>query len=196
MLITMPTYSFEIYFNGPADDLDSPEGVRLLDAALSAGLNDGSIAQIDADLVALVDRAAPTFVDAVMSAVVQLDSLDRCSVERVWPPDLVSAAEIARRYGKTRQWIHQLVNGSRGRGDFPPPFAWGGSAARWRWSDVERYFAHGAAPEELEASAEAAFLETLNAALEFRRRLREMSSAADTRRVVDDVLHEALGLTA
>jgi len=195
----MKIHSFEIYFTAPADDLGSEDGVRLLDALVSHGLDDASVAQMGDDLFAIVDREAGSFVDAVMTAFTQTESTDGCAVLRVLPQDLVSATEIARRHGKTRQWVNNLIKGKRGSGDFPKPFALRGAAAHWRWSDIEDYFAEGVTPDEAEVRAEAVFLETLNAALHFRNRSRElseMSRDADTQRVVDAVLQGNVPLSA
>jgi len=45
------------------------------------------------------------------------------TVVRVEPDDLVSAAEIARRVGRSRESIRQLGGGLRGPGGFPAPLA-------------------------------------------------------------------------
>ncbi len=195
----MTTYSFEIQFVSAIDELASAEGVRMLDAIVAAGLDDASIAQQSGCWLAIVDRDAPTFADAVLGAMEQLEQVEGCTVSRVVPQDLVSASEIARRYGRTRQWVNNLINGKRGPGDFPRPFASGGAAACWRWIDVERYLAGDPVPRESSLRAEAAFLELLNAAIELRDRSRRMSSLerdADTRRIVDAVLRDAIADSA
>jgi len=42
-------------------------------------------------------------------------------VERIDECNLVTLFEIARKIGKTPQYVHQLVTGVRGPGRFPPP---------------------------------------------------------------------------
>lgn len=198
-LKSMNTHSFEMHFDTSVSDLDSTDGVALLDALVANGLNDASIAQIDGKLFAIVDREAETLVDAIMTALLQIESLEYCSVLRVLPQDLMSATEIARRYGKSRQWVYQLVSGKRGAGDFPTAFALDGAAAHWRSSDIENYFADAPTPTAEEVRSESAFLETLNAALDFRNRSRKLSALArdeDTRRVVSAVLQDTLAQSA
>jgi hypothetical protein len=188
-----------MYFDAPVDEMGSVAGVGLMDELVAAGLDDATFAQSAGRWFALVDRDGGSFVDAVMSAFAQVEHVEGCVVRSVLPEDLVSARDIADRFGKTRQWANQHANGTRGPGSFPIPFSGAGSVARWRWVDIERYFTEGAASDQADVTAESAFLETLNAALEFRNRSRDlaaMSRSSDTRKVVNAVLRDTLNSAA
>ena len=55
--------------------------------------------------------------------------------------DWLTASEIAKRVGRTRQSIGLLVRGDRGPGGFPAPVARHGSPnPLWSWADVEAWF--------------------------------------------------------
>ena len=55
-------------------------------------------------------------------------------------PAMVTAAEIAERVGRTRQSIHQLATGVRGRGGFPDPINPGSRHQLWVWPEVAEWF--------------------------------------------------------
>lgn len=53
--------------------------------------------------------------------------------------DLVGAAEIARRLGRSRQSIDQLARGHRGAGTFPPAEIVESRSRVWRWVEVAEW---------------------------------------------------------
>lgn len=76
-----------------------------------------------------------------MSAIAAVESvLGRGSVMRVEPDELVWAAEIAHRLGRTRQSVRLLMHGKRGPGGFPRPAATATRNPLWRWSEVADWF--------------------------------------------------------
>jgi predicted DNA-binding transcriptional regulator AlpA len=54
--------------------------------------------------------------------------------------ELVTAAEIATRTGRSRSSISHLVSGSRGPGEFPTPLNPGARNEVYRWAHVEAWF--------------------------------------------------------
>ena len=70
---------------------------------------------------AAFDREAPSLLDAVLTAISDVESVDCLEVLHVDPDELVWASEIAERTGRTRQSIDQLIKGQRGPGGFPAP---------------------------------------------------------------------------
>lgn len=84
------------------------------------------------------DREAPSFVDAVVSALKQLIKL---GVEPLAVEDkLVSMADIAERTGRSRQSVSLLVSGRRGPGSFPHPAAGNARSPLWHWDEVAAWF--------------------------------------------------------
>jgi hypothetical protein len=147
---------------------------RLQDAIYRAGCDDALLGERDGILFLDFDRAAASFRAAVLSAIADVQSANAgVDVARVEPDDLVTAAEIARRTGRSRESIRQLATGARGPGRFPAPFA--NLTARspiWRWTAVRDWLsAHalgGDAAHSL-ATDDDRTIAALNAALELRR---------------------------
>lgn len=79
--------------------------------------------------------------ETMLQAMDSIEKIAGIRVERLEPDELVYAAEIAERVGRTRQSVDQLSKGERGPGDFPLPVT---HADRrnplWRWSEVEDWF--------------------------------------------------------
>ncbi len=87
------------------------------------------------------DREAGSFAEAVLSAIRDVARAGTgAEVTRVEPDDLVSASEIARRLGRSRESVRLLINGSRGPGGFPAPVSnLGGTSPIWSWADVAHW---------------------------------------------------------
>ena len=114
------------------------------------------------------DRQAATLPAAVLDAIQEVETVDGVDVVRVEPDDLVSASEIARRAGRSRESIRQLAGGMRGPGGFPAPvYGLRSPSPLWRWAEVADWMSSNVAgdtvaPADVEA---AAFLAVLNSAL-------------------------------
>jgi len=81
----MPEYSFTVVIDGDVD--------ALLDDLFDAGCEDATFGAVDGVHYADFDRTAPTFSQAVASALTAIESVDALRVIRVEPDDLVAAAE-------------------------------------------------------------------------------------------------------
>jgi predicted DNA-binding transcriptional regulator AlpA len=119
-----------------------------------------------------VDREADSFREAVLSAITEVESTG-LRVERVEPGDFVTAAEIARRAGRTRESIRQLIRGERGPGSFPPPVSDITTRSPvWRWSDVAAWLVDQKILHT-EESERALVTASVNAYLDWRRFARD-----------------------
>ena len=151
----MTTHRFTVRIDGDPADLD-----RLYDA----GADDATFEAGGAVSVATFDRDADTFLEAVVSAINDIESAGY-DVISVVDDDLVSVAEIAERLGRTRQSVNMHITGDRGPTLFPAPaFAHAGRNKLWRWADVARYFGQ-ATPELL---ARTSTVVAVNAQLQLR----------------------------
>jgi hypothetical protein len=159
-------FEFSLILSG-ADNLTD----ELADAVYEAGCDDALLGMQCGVLYLDFEREAPSLKDAILKAIRQVERAKAgLRVVRVEPDDLVSAAEIARRVGRSRENIRQLVNGLRGPGGFPPPIsAMRKKSPLWRWSEVAGWFTQSGLGDD-EAVQEANLLGTINAALELRRR--------------------------
>lgn len=156
-----------------------------LDGLYEAGCDDATFGEREAVPYADFDRTARTFATAVGRAIRDVERVPGVRVVRVEPDDLVSAAAIAQRTGRTRESVRLLSEGERGPGGFPAPVAWVNGRTRvWRWADVARWF-HKALDEQIGGSPAPSLVAALNAALELR--LRGPALDTSERRLVQRV---------
>lgn len=159
----MPEYAFTLIVDAEPD----------LDAMYEAGCDDATFGEVDGVHYAEFSRQESSLALAVLSAIHDIESVGGLSVRRVEPDDLVTASEIAKRLGRTRESVRLLIAGRRGGGDFPAPTSHLRSRNRlWRWSDVAAW-AKRLTPEQ---EHEARLLATTNAALELRNQSRALSA--------------------
>ena len=99
-----------------------------LDALFEAGCDDATFSlERDGTVLGFFDREAETQENAVLSAIHNAESAD-IGARVLWvtqDDDWLTASEIAKRVGRTRQSIGLLVRGDPGPGGFPAP---GGSS--------------------------------------------------------------------
>ena len=143
-----------------------PDDPETFDALYEAGCGDGTFGWVDDVASVDFDREAQTFLEAVTSAIRDVESVPPVRVLEVEADDLLTMADIARRLGRTRESVRLLVQGKRGKGGFPEPEFGTGKWRFWRWSAVLGWLDD--VPEaELER---ARVTDAVNAALELRRR--------------------------
>jgi hypothetical protein len=157
--------------------LDSPRAIdtELEDAVFEAGCDDAALGERSGAIYLEFDREAPTFLDAVLSAIRDVQEIAVAHVAHVEPDELVTASEIADRIGRTRESVRLLVEADRGPGGFPVPVAGSRKGTRfWRWSEVAEWLdTNGIAPGRRE---EARVIAAVNGALDLVR------NADETRR--------------
>jgi len=132
------------------------------------------------------DREAPTMLPAVISAINQVESVDGLEVLHVDPDELVWASEIAKRVGRTRQSVDQLIKGQRGQGGFPFPTAHATHNPLWRLSEVDAWFA--AREVRAPATERRLLLDAINGALQARHSLRGSRDAISLREALEHLL--------
>lgn len=152
----MPEHCFTLIIDGGEADHD---------ALYEAGCDDATFGEVDGVRYGDFTREASSLTEAVLSAISDVESVEGLHVRRVEPEDLVTASEIAKRLGRTRESVRLLIAGRRGPGNFPPPSSHLRSRSPlWRWSDVAAW-AQRLTPEEEHT---ARLLAIVNAALELR----------------------------
>jgi hypothetical protein len=82
------------------------------------------------------DREAPTLVDAIVSAIRDLEAIGVPAAHVRDDDDLVTLADVADRVGRSREAVRLWSIGRTGPGGFPPPVDMGISTAFYRWSQV------------------------------------------------------------
>jgi hypothetical protein len=173
--MTAPTtHSFTVLLTG-ADPSD-PDSA---DALYEAGCDDATVGIRDDIGFADFAREAATFEDALTSALEDIaTALPDAEIVRVEPDQLVSLAQIAERSGLTREYIRLLAKGKRGPGGFPAPlFKLDRKNRFWEWDEVARWLTDNAQPRHLLDAEGAELIAAFNAALELRRRSRQLSKS-------------------
>lgn len=175
----MPEHNFELTIRGEFTD-------GRLDALVEKGCDDATFSSKGDLTFATFDREAPTMLDALVSAIAAVESVDGLEVLHVDPDELVWASEIAERSGRSRQSIDQLVKGQRGPGGFPAPASHATRNPLWRWSEVEGWLAayEGREPDTERSSV----LGAINGALAARHGLRGAHEAKPLRRALEQLL--------
>ncbi|MGQ0616241.1 MAG: helix-turn-helix transcriptional regulator [Acidimicrobiia bacterium] len=175
----MPEHNFELTISGALTD-------ERLDALVDAGCDDATFSTKGDLTFADFTSEAPTMLDAIVSAIAAVESVEGLEVLHVDPDELVWASEIAERTGRTRQSVDQLIKGQRGPGDFPAPASHATRNPLWRWSEVETWFAgyEGRQPD----TERSLVLGAINGALQARHSLRGANEAAPLRRALEQLL--------
>lgn len=151
----MSEHTFALILSGPVDER--------VDDLFEAGCDDATFGEVDGVAYADFDREADSFIEAVVSAIRAISSVPGLRVRRLEPDDLVTAADIAHRLGRTRESVRLLISGQRGAGGFPAPVSHTRRRHRiWRWSDVVAW----ANPDDAHAIAMARLVAAINAKLD------------------------------
>lgn len=162
MAVNHHVHNFALVITRP--ELDDETAANRL---FAAGCDDGTFSVTGGVVEIEFDREAETLVDAVSSAIRDIDRADIGSrVIRVIPDDLVNAAAIAERSGRTRQAVRFWTTGDRGE-RFPPPKAVVGRSPVWSWMLVAEWLHQRGELEAAEVEA-ARLIAELNRQIEDR----------------------------
>ncbi|MGH8905016.1 MAG: hypothetical protein ACRD0K_00475 [Egibacteraceae bacterium] len=141
-------------------------------ALFEAGCDDATFGTSVGVQRAAFDREAPSFGEALSSAITAVETaVPGARAVRVEPDELVTMSEIARRLGRTRESIRLLVAGERGPGGFPAPAnRQTARNALWHWPEVARWFRDDLSVP-VEDDIPWPLIAAINATLELRRQL-------------------------
>lgn len=129
----MSEFSFTLRLG--VSELSDEQVARIYDA-----LPESTVGARNGQVFIELDRDAPTFADAVVGAIEDIEHLG-LKVAELEPEELVFASEIAQRTERTKESISLLVEGRRGPGGFPAPVRTVGGHKLWRWRDATAWFA-------------------------------------------------------
>ena len=133
MNIHEKTYNFTVVLQPFKHEYSTLE-----DALFEAECDDALLGKRSGVVYLDFDRVAENFESAVLSAIKNVESAETSvKIAYVEPSDLVTAAEIARRIGNSRESVRLWIEGKRGCGDFPLPRAGiSGKSVLYSWLDV------------------------------------------------------------
>jgi len=164
----MHEHSFTLVLNGDVE--------IHLDDLFDAGCDDATFGYVDGVPYGEFHRTAANLVDAITSTISAVESVPGLRVARIEPDDLVTAAEIAERLGRSRESVRLLIARKRGAGTFPAPVSHLRKRNRlWRWSDVAAWAGGDAA-----TITTARTIAAVNAALDLRSTTATLSDEART----------------
>ncbi len=126
-------YDFALIIDG-VDELNE----NIEKALFEAGSDDATFGILYGRLYGEFSRRAKSMQAAILSAIADIQKADiGARVLRVDDCNLVTASEIARRIGRTRQAVHQYITGVRGPGGFPGPDCHlNDDSPLWAWCEV------------------------------------------------------------
>ena len=155
-------FDFALILGGVAELTSSVE-----DALFNVGCNDATLSIQYGLLYLEFSRSAKSLEVAIISAINDVrKSNTGAEVLRVDECNLVTASEIARRIGRSRQLVHQYMTGQRGPGGFPPPECHlTDNAPLWAWCAVSYWLVQNNLLR-LEESRNAVVVEAINNWLE------------------------------
>ncbi len=155
-------FDFALIVGGVEELTDKVEN-----ALFKAGCDDATVSMQYGLLYLEFSRSAASLKDAIVSAIRDVHKSGiGARVLRVDECNLVTASDIARRIGRSRQLVHQYMTAQRGPGGFPPPECHlADHAPLWRWCAVSYWLVQNnlIRPEE---SRNAEVIEAINSALE------------------------------
>lgn len=133
---SLPVYDFTLVLSGI--NRITP---RIEKALFEAGCDDATLSMRNGRVFLTFSRQGTSRSEAILSAIRDVYKADiGAEIILLDESNLVTQADIARRIGRTRQWIHQCVAGVRGPGGFPPPVGHvTPKTPVWFWSDVARW---------------------------------------------------------
>jgi len=132
-------------------------------------LTDATISQRNGTFYLDFTRSGSNLTDTILTTIIDIENKTPFKICRIEPSDIVTSAEIARRLGRSRQSVQQLISGSRGSGDFPQPEA--GITTKtlfWSWTDVVSWFLEVSIISDRSLYYDAMSIKALNIALSYR----------------------------
>lgn len=169
-------HSFTLFLSG-ADVLSD----QRLNALFEGGCDDALFGARDGAQYGAFDREAPSFSEALASAIRDVTAaVSGLHVVRIEPDELVTMAAIAERSGLSREYIRLLAANKRGPGGFPAPVTYADHKTRlWHWPDVAHWLTdHEKAKVDVDAHA-ADLIAALNAAFDLREHARHLHHEHD-----------------
>ena len=126
----METWNFQLRLNRVPTDEE-------IDALYDAGLDDAAVSGATID----VDREAPSLLEALISALMQIRTIPELYAVGLLDDDAVTLTDAAQRLGglRTAESLRLLANGDRGPGGFPAPIADTGKIRVYSFTSILRF---------------------------------------------------------
>lgn len=130
--MTMATYDFTLRLDQEVDEEQAD--------ALYGVFDDGSIVTGENGTEIEFTREADGWVEAIVSAIRDVESVPGLRVTGAGQEDLVSLLDIAHRARRSREAVRLWATGKRGPGGFPAP-AWKSPSGErfWSWPQVAQW---------------------------------------------------------
>lgn len=158
-------FDFSLILSGPTDITSEIE-----DGLFEAGCDDATLSLQFGVLCLEFSRSADSLKEAILTAIRNVRQAGiGADVVRVDECNLVTMAEIGRRWGRSRQMVHQYMTGQRGPGGFPAPVCnLSHGKPLWQWCAVTHWLVENDLMRA-ETLEQAEVVETINTTLEMAR---------------------------
>ncbi|MEV1244603.1 hypothetical protein [Nonomuraea sp. NPDC049750] len=88
----------------------------------------------------MCDREADSLLEAIMSVLIQMSTVDKLWAVGVGHDDAVTLGDAARRHGgRTQASFRQLASGQRGPGGFPAPLIEADNVSVYSWAEISEW---------------------------------------------------------
>ncbi|MFG1966359.1 hypothetical protein [Nonomuraea sp. NPDC049028] len=128
----MTSWDFQVMLNREPDAAE-------FDRLHEAGMDDCALVG-GAQPYFMCDREADSLLEAIMSVLIQMSTVDQLWAVGVGHDDAVTLGDAARRHGgRTQASFRQLASGQRGPGGFPAPLIEADNVSIYSWAEISEW---------------------------------------------------------
>ncbi|WP_113701414.1 hypothetical protein [Nonomuraea lactucae] len=128
----MTIWDFRVMLNRQPDSAE-------FDQLMEAGMDDCALVG-GSEPYFMCDREAGSLLEAIMSVLLQIRTVDGLWAVGVGHDDAVTLGDAARRHGgRTQASMRQLASGQRGPGGFPPPLVEADNISVYSWGEISEW---------------------------------------------------------
>ncbi|MFG1685525.1 hypothetical protein ACGFNP_35560 [Nonomuraea sp. NPDC049269] len=128
----MTSWDFQVMLNREPDAAE-------FDRLHEAGMDDCALVG-GAQPYFMCDRESDSLLEAIMSVLIQISTVDKLWAVGVGHDDAVTLGDAARRHGgRTQASFRQLASGQRGPGGFPAPLIEADNVSVYSWAEISEW---------------------------------------------------------
>jgi|TARA_B100000315_G_scaffold103865_1_gene95138 hypothetical protein len=163
-MLKQKIFNFSFILNG-----ENTITSKLENDVYNSGCDDAILHSKNGTVYLEFDRKDTSLKKALISAIQDIEKIHNIEVSAIEPADYVTIAEIARRSQLSREYIRQLINGIKGKNDFPKPKA--GALSKtliYSWFEVSTWLTNNGSLKDKDAHRFAFIIKRFNDYLDVR----------------------------